>query len=701
MQKSHSHRQDSRNQGFRRRLALIEALVFGLPFIGILYLFLLFQDRLDLSGWGALFPAGILLVVLAGLVLLRQVVERFVDFYDQVSDARCGEEALIPRGRILDFEEAARAVTAAIRKLESTNEELSRKVAGLSMMKELLHVTSDTVDMDVILKALLEKAMILAGSEIGSVFVAEPDGGLRLVHYKGPGEPPPEKFPCREDSPIMARVLRDAKPLVVTDIESDPRIRKPNNPRYVSPSFISIPLFAGYELAGVMNLARKENRDVFNEEDERLLSLVAKEMGFALQNAFLARRSRQQAGKIDLLTREMSTERARIAFLEEEKKLLTSQLTHAQKMQAIGTLVGGVAHDFNNVLMAIQGNVSLMLLDCAPNHDHFPRLKNIEKQVASGSRLTGRLLGYARKEPQRWRAVGINRLVRESAETFGRTRKDLSIDLCLAEDLATVHGDPDQVEQILWNLYINASDAMPDGGRITVTTENATREDLMGRNLPKPGPHVMLSVADTGMGIDPETIAHIFEPFFTTKAAGKGTGLGLASVYGIVKTHGGHIDAVSDGGQGAVFRVYLPAGQGAGAETDAATHSPVRGTGTILLVDDEESVRLVGEEMLTRLGYVVHPAAGGREALEIFRRFKDRIDGVILDLVMPEMGGSQVFEALRQESPGIRILLSSGFDEDERAAPLLMCGGAGFIQKPFTLDRLSEMLTSILNQVEV
>ncbi|MFH2099687.1 MAG: GAF domain-containing protein, partial [Pseudomonadota bacterium] len=267
MVKSDSHRQESRNQGFHRRLALIEALVFGLPFIGILYLFLHFQDRLDLSGWGALFPAGILLVVLAGLVLLRQVVERFVDFYDQVSDARCGEEALIPRGRVLDFEEAARAVTAAIRKLESTNEELSRKVAGLSMMKELLHVTSDTVDMDVILKALLEKAMILAGSEIGSVFVAEPDGGLRLVHYKGPGEPPPEKFPCREDSPIMARVLRDAKPLVVTDIESDPRIQKPNNPRYVSPSFISMPLFAGYELAGVMNLARKENRDVFNGED--------------------------------------------------------------------------------------------------------------------------------------------------------------------------------------------------------------------------------------------------------------------------------------------------------------------------------------------------------------------------------------------------------------------------------------------------
>ena len=688
--------EERRNQGFRRRLALIEALVFGLPFLTLLYLFLHFQDSLDLSGWRVLFPAGILLVVLTGLVLLRQVVERFVIFYDQVSDARCGEEALIPRGRALDFEEAARAVTSTIRKLEATNEELSRKVAGLSMMKELLHVTSDSVDMEVILKALLEKAMILTGSEIGSMFISEPDGGLRLVHYKGPGEPPPEKFPCREDSPIMARVLRDAKPLVVTDIESDPRTQKPNHPRYVSPSFISMPLFAGYELAGVMNLARKENRDAFNGEDEKLLSLVGKEMGFALQNAFLDRRVKRQAEKISVLDRDLGMQRARVSFLEEEKNLLTAQLVHAQKMQAIGTLAGGVAHDFNNVLMAIQGNVSLMLLDCDPGHDLFPRLRNIEKQVASGSRLTSRLLGYARKEPQQWRAVQINRLVRDSAETFGRTRKDLSIELCLDENLAPVHGDPDQVEQILWNLFINASDAMPQGGRIQVTTKNASREEMAGRNLPKPGPYVMLSVADSGMGIDPETIAHIFEPFFTTKAAGKGTGLGLASVYGIVKTHGGHIDAESENGLGAVFHVFLPAGQAEGVEASVAPHCPVRGTGTILLVDDEESVRSVGEEMLTRLGYVVHPAAGGREALEIFRRYKDRIDGVILDLVMPEMSGSKVFEELRQVSPAVRILLSSGFDEDERAAPLLMCGGAAFMQKPFTLDRLSEMLTSLL-----
>jgi len=381
---------------------------------------------------------------------------------------------------------------------------------------------------------------------------------------------------------------------------------------------------------------------------------------------------------------------------EQERSKLQEQLQQAMKMEAIGRLAGGVAHDFNNVLMAIQGNVSLMLLDCDPGHDLFPRLRNIEKQVASGSRLTSRLLGYARKEPQQWRAVQINRLVRDSAETFGRTRKDLSIELCLDENLAPVHGDPDQVEQILWNLFINASDAMPQGGRIQVTTKNASREEMAGRNLPKPGPYVMLSVADSGMGIDPETIAHIFEPFFTTKAAGKGTGLGLASVYGIVKTHGGHIDAESENGLGAVFHVFLPAGQAEGVEASVAPHCPVRGTGTILLVDDEESVRSVGEEMLTRLGYVVHPAAGGREALEIFRRYKDRIDGVILDLVMPEMSGSKVFEELRQVSPAVRILLSSGFDEDERAAPLLMCGGAAFMQKPFTLDRLSEMLTSLL-----
>ncbi|MBW1989439.1 MAG: response regulator [Deltaproteobacteria bacterium] len=690
MRRMQSKLRRSTAEGYRRHLILIEALVFGIPFLALLYFFLQNHTDIDLAGYKILYPIGILLAVLSGLLMLRQVVERFFGFYEQVAEYATDAAGAAAHGRAgVDLEHAAAVVTRAIERLEETNQELSAKVSGLSLMKELLSA-GETLDVEKLLRSLLEKAMILAGAEIGSVFVSEPDGRLKLVHYKGPGEPPPDRFPCEEDSPIMTRVLEEAKPLLVTDIETDPRVAKKNDPKYKSPSFISLPLFAGDEPAGVLNLARKGNRAVFDQDDERLLSAVAKEMSFALKNAFLDRRCRLQKEQLDLLAGQVNALKIRQSRLEEEKKQLTGQMIHAQKMQAMGAMAGGLAHDFNNVLMAIQGNVSLLLLDVAEDHEHHSRLKSIEKQVASGSRLTRRLLGYARKEPQQWREVDINPLVRETAETFGRTRKDLELKLDLAGELPPVYGAPDQVEQILWNLYINASDAMPGGGSITITTRMVDQPGPNDREGLLPVPHVMLSVADTGKGIDPETITRIFEPFFTTKEAGKGTGLGLASVYGIVKAHGGRIDVESQGGEGATFKVYLPVCESAGDQSLPEGPGVVRGTGTILLVDDEKCVREVCEAMLTRLGYMVHAAASGEEALEIFERHGRRVDLVILDLIMPGLGGARTFERLRRLKPGVPILVATGLEEPSVLD--VQMEAAAFIQKPFSVSQLSEAL---------
>jgi PAS domain S-box-containing protein len=265
---------------------------------------------------------------------------------------------------------------------------------------------------------------------------------------------------------------------------------------------------------------------------------------------------RKKIVTVRAITRDIS-ERKRA---EKEKKELEAKLQQAQKMEAIGTLAGGIAHDFNNLLMGIQGNVSLMVWNIDTTHPHYERLKNIEKQIESGAALTSHLLGYARKGKYQVRPLDLNQLVRQTSDTFGRTRKQITIHQQLAKDLFAIEADVGQTEQVLWNLLINAADAMPGGGDLVLKLTNVTHEDMKGKLYdPKPGTYVQLMVADTGIGMDKETMERVFDPFFTTKEMGRGTGLGLASAYGIIKGHGGYIDVQSNKGQGTTFSIYLPA----------------------------------------------------------------------------------------------------------------------------------------------
>jgi PAS domain S-box-containing protein len=380
-----------------------------------------------------------------------------------------------------------------------------------------------------------------------------------------------------------------------------------------------------------------------------------------------------------------------------ERKRMEAQFLQAQKMEAIGTLAGGIAHDFNNLLMVIQGNASLMLLNVDPSHPHYEMLLGIVKQVQSGSKLTNQLLGYARKGRYEVKPFQLNHLVEDTSKAFGRARREITVHQELADDLFPIEGDLGQIEQILMNLFVNAADAMPEGGDIFLRTINIPHGDMEGKLYnPKPGDYVLLTVTDTGIGMDPKTVERIFEPFFTTKELGRGTGLGLASVYGIVKGHGGYVDVESEKGRGTTFKIYLPVSKREVYKAIGPPDHISKGTGTILLVDDEEMVLDVGEKFLKAMGYHVLTAREGREAIEVYKKHRDTVDLVLLDIIMPNMKGGEVFNCLKEINPEIRVLLSSGYSIDGEATEILERGGKGFIQKPFDMEQLSNTIRAIL-----
>jgi len=384
---------------------------------------------------------------------------------------------------------------------------------------------------------------------------------------------------------------------------------------------------------------------------------------------------------------------------EEERGRLEAQLLHAQRMESIGTLAGGIAHNFNNLLMGILGHISLMALETDTGNPWYKHLKTIERQIRVGADLTKQLLGYARKGQYHMQAFNLNHLVKETAGTFGLAKREITLHYDLAPDLAAIQADAAQVEQVLMNLYINASDAMPRGGDLFLKTRNANQDTMSNRPYrPKPGEYVQLTVRDTGEGMDPETIERIFEPFFTTKGLANGTGLGLASAYGIVKGHGGYIDVHSGKGEGASFTLFLPVSKRIETAAGLPRRASVRGAGTVMVVDDEETVLDVAGRMLSSLGYEVLTARSGTEAIALFEQNRERILLVLLDMIMPGTGGGETFDRMRDLAPGVPILLSSGYSLEGEASDILARGCQGFIQKPFDLQELSSRIQGILEK---
>jgi CheY-like chemotaxis protein len=325
-------------------------------------------------------------------------------------------------------------------------------------------------------------------------------------------------------------------------------------------------------------------------------------------------------------------------------------------------------------------------------------LLNIDKQVGSGSRLTSQLIGYAREGKYEVRPVDLNHLIRETVDTFAMTRKDLRVRFDLTDDLPGIIADQGQIEQVLMNLCINAADAMPIGGDLVFQTTLVTHNDFGGERYdPKPGQYICLSVADTGTGMDDKVLPHIFEPFFTTKDISRGTGLGLASAYGIVKAHGGYISAKSEKGKGSTFFIYIPVAREKTVIREKKTPQLIKGRETILFVDDDAVLVGLGCELLTLLGYKPLAAEGGMAALSVYAEHQDEVALVILDMIMPDLSGGEVYDRLKAINPDVRVLLSSGYSIDGKAMDILNRGCNGFIQKPFEITALSHKIRDILD----
>ncbi len=384
-----------------------------------------------------------------------------------------------------------------------------------------------------------------------------------------------------------------------------------------------------------------------------------------------------------------------------ERKRLEEQLLQSQKMEAVGQLAGGVAHDFNNILTAIVGYADLLAAEVGQNSQQREDIEEIRKAARRAAALTRQLLSFSRKQVLEPRIVDVNGVVLNLDKMLrSLMSENIALKTEFAEDLDAARVDPNQLEQVIMNLAINARDAMPDGGTLTIETANATLdEDYAAKHVAViPGDYVMLAVTDTGCGMTEATKARIFEPFFTTKPAGRGTGLGLSTVYGIVKQSGGNIWLYSEPNKGTTFKIYLPAVDalpediGKAAPVEAGRH----GSGTVLVVEDDEQLRRLTHRALAAQGYEVLEADRGRSALDIARRHKGPINLLVTDLVMPDTNGPKLAETLRAARPGLRVLFMSGYPEGAILHHGMLEPGVAYLAKPFTTEAITRKIREVL-----
>jgi len=471
---------------------------------------------------------------------------------------------------------------------------------------------------------------------------------------------------------ISGWAMLNARPAVIEDIYADSRIpADAYRPTFVK-SLAMVPIRTSAPIGAIGNYWA--TRRMPSDSEVRLLQALADSTSIAIENV-----------------------QSQSALVRTEL-----QLQHAQKMEAVGRLAGGVAHDFNNVLSVILSYATMIKDDLSPGEPLYADIDEIKIAGERAAELTRQLLAFSRQQALETKVLDLDQVVGGMEKMLRRLLgADIELTLLPATQLWKVRADPGQVEQVVMNLAVNARDAMPQGGKLTIEVKNAELdEEYAGAHHEvRPGCYVMLAVSDSGAGMDRATLARIFEPFFTTKEKGKGTGLGLATVFGIVKQSGGHVWVYSEPGEGSSFKVYLPRvdGQAASSVTEVPVARETRGTETVLLVDDDDQVRAVARGILRRLGYVVLEASNGGEALLIAEQHPAKIHLLLTDVVLPRMSGRQIAERIAGMRPGIEVLFMSGYTDDAVLQHGILESGVAYLQKPLTPSSLGRKVRQVLD----
>jgi two-component system cell cycle sensor histidine kinase/response regulator CckA len=451
----------------------------------------------------------------------------------------------------------------------------------------------------------------------------------------------------------------------------------------------NLPVFSSGELSEHLNLLLKEDKE-FDIESPQLINKNGQRLFLHCQG--VVSMHREDAKPLYTL----------ICADITDKKQLEQQIHLAQRLESIGKLAGGIAHDFNNILTVIQGSASFLLSNLSAGDSNYETAEQIYKSTERAEALTRQLLAFSRRQMLQPKILDINKLIlsfKQKIDALVGPR--IKIQLSLKDEGGNVKADPSQMEEVIVNLVINARDAMANGGRLIIETKNVILDEnyIKRRPLVQPGPYVMLAISDTGVGMDENTQTRIFEPFFTTKEKGKGTGLGLATVYGTIKQSGGFIWVYSERGHGTTFKIYLPRVDEVTVHEvpHVATDQSLRGSETILVVDDESEVRLLVSEMLRFYGYNVMEAPNASNAFLIMEKYQDNVDLILTDIVMPEMNGFELVEKISPLYPKLKIVFMSGFTDKVTADHPHLDKEKNFVQKPFTANTLIQKIRDVLD----
>lgn len=601
-------------------------------------------------------------LVEASTKLEKEVEERTTEL--SKSNARLTEE-VVERMRA---EDEVRKVNRALKTLSECNKVIVHTEGESALLDEVCHIIVEVGGYRFAWVGFAEED---ANKSVRPVSHAGYEAGyLTAVEVKGEGD-------NGDRNPVCEAILTGKPVLEKNLFREDVRTpwRAEATKRGYS-SLISLPLIANGWTFGALSIYTKE-ASAFDIQEVNLLKELAGELAFGIA----ASRTRDEQKQ-----------------WEAERERLQAQLLQAQKMEAVGTLAGGVAHDFNNLLTTIQGYTEIALLNVdkkGPLHNNLEQVHYAAERAAS---LTRQLLLFSRKQPMELVPIHVNTTIEGLLKMLKRLiGEDITINTELEDDLWAVRADVGNIEQVFMNLAVNARDAMLQGGVLTIKTEKVTLDDEYCKVIPeaRPGKFVCLSVADTGTGMDKSVLQRIFEPFFSTKEFGKGTGLGLAVVYGIVKQHEGWINVYSEPGKGSIFKVYLPASSEAVVEKteEKISLKSLQGNGErVLLVEDEPAVREFASKVLADNGYVVFDAEDVAEALELFKKEDGKFDLIFSDMVLPDKSGLHLVDRLLQDHPKLSVLLSSGYSDDKSQWPIIEERGFKFLQKPYSIPALLQAI---------